>query len=97
MRQNTKIEYRLAEGKNEHYSPLSAELVSLGVDIIVTQGTQATIAAKQATNTISIITGGSGDLVGEGLVAVWRDQAETLPDLRMDCAPLTGEKTENLR
>ena len=67
--QNIKIEYRWAEGKDERYAILAAELVSLGVDVIVAQGTQATVAAKQATNTIPIVVGGCGDLVGEGLVA----------------------------
>jgi putative ABC transport system substrate-binding protein len=65
---NILIEYRWAEGKDDRYVPLAAELVSLGVDAIVTQGTQATLAAKQATSTIPIIVGGAGDLVGEGLV-----------------------------
>lgn len=67
--QNIVIEYRWAEGKDDRYPILAAELVSLGVDLIVTQGTQATVAAKQATSTIPIIVGGAGDLVGEGLVA----------------------------
>ena len=67
--QNIIVEYRWAEGKDDRYAILAAELVSLGVDVIVTQGTQATIAAKQATNTIPIIVGDGGDLVGEGLVA----------------------------
>ena len=66
---NLLIEYRWAEGKDDRYAPLAAELVSLGVDVIVTQGTVATIAAKQATSTIPIIVGAAGDLVGEGLVA----------------------------
>jgi putative ABC transport system substrate-binding protein len=66
---NLLVEYRWAEGKDDRYAPLAAELVSLGVDLIVTQGTQATIAAKQATSTIPIIVGGAGDLVGEGIVA----------------------------
>jgi putative ABC transport system substrate-binding protein len=35
----------------------------------VTQGTQAVVAAKQATSTIPIVAGGAGDLVGEGVVA----------------------------
>jgi putative ABC transport system substrate-binding protein len=39
------------------------------VDDILTQCTAATVAAKQATNTIPIVVGGAGDLVGEGLVA----------------------------
>ena len=67
--QNILVEYRWAEGKDDRYSILAAELVRLGVDVIVTHGTQATVAAKQATNTIPIVVGGAGDLVGEGLVA----------------------------
>ena len=39
------------------------------MDLIVTLGTQATVAAKQATSTIPILVGNAGDLVGEGLVA----------------------------
>jgi putative ABC transport system substrate-binding protein len=67
--QNVLVEYRWAEGKADRYAILAAELVRLGVDVIVTQGTQAAIAAKQATNTIPIIVAGAGDLVGEGLVS----------------------------
>ena len=67
--QNISVEYRFAEGKEERYAILAAELVNLGVAVIVTVGTQAAIAAKQATNTIPIVVGGGGDLVGEGLVA----------------------------
>jgi ABC-type uncharacterized transport system substrate-binding protein len=67
--QNISVEYRFAEGKEERYAILAAELVNLGVDVIVTGGTRATLAVKQATNTIPIVVGGGGDLVGEGLVA----------------------------
>jgi putative ABC transport system substrate-binding protein len=67
--QNILVEYRWAEGKNERYAILASDLVSLGVDVIVVQGTQAAIAAKHATSTTPIIVGGAGDLVGEGLVA----------------------------
>jgi putative ABC transport system substrate-binding protein len=67
--QNIRIEYRWAEGKDDRYPILAAELVALAVDVIFTQGTAATLAAKQATNTIPIVVGGAGDLVGEGLVA----------------------------
>jgi putative ABC transport system substrate-binding protein len=66
---NISVEYRFAEGKNERYAILAAELVNLGVDVIVTGGTAATLAAKQATNTIPIVVLNAGDLVGEGLVA----------------------------
>ena len=67
--QNILVEYRWAEGKDDRYPILAADLVNLGVDVIFVQGTQAAIAAKQSTNTIPIVVGGAGDLVGEGLVA----------------------------
>ena len=67
--QNILFEYRWAEGKDERYAILASDLVSLGVDVIVVQGTRAAIAAKQATSTTPIIVGGAGDLVGESLVA----------------------------
>jgi ABC-type uncharacterized transport system substrate-binding protein len=67
--QNILVEYRWAEGKDERYAILASDLVSLGVDVIVVQGTRAAIAAKHATSTTPIIVGGAGDLVGEGLVA----------------------------
>jgi len=67
--QNIAIEYRYAEGKEERLADLAAELVRLRLDVIVTVGTQATLAAKHATSTIPIVVGTAGDLVGEGLVA----------------------------
>ena len=63
------IEVRWAEGRNERYSEIAAEFVRLKVDIIVTQGTPATIAAKQVTSVIPIVFVGIGDPVGTGLVA----------------------------
>jgi putative ABC transport system substrate-binding protein len=67
--QNILLEYRWAEGSTDRYPVLAGELVYLRVDVFVTLGTQATVAAKQATNTIPIVAGGAGDLIGEGLVA----------------------------
>src|SRR5712692_6118361 len=46
------IEGRYAEGNVERLPALAAELVRLHVDVIVTAGTPATHAAKQATSTI---------------------------------------------
>jgi putative ABC transport system substrate-binding protein len=66
--QNIKIDYRWAEGNDDRFAGLAAELVSLNVDVLVTQGARATIAAKQATSSIPIVVGSAGDLVGEGLV-----------------------------
>jgi putative ABC transport system substrate-binding protein len=67
--QNIAIEYRYAEGKQERLADLTTELVRLRLDVIVTVGTQATRAVKQATSTIPIVVAGAGDLVRAGLVA----------------------------
>jgi putative ABC transport system substrate-binding protein len=63
------IEYRSADGRDERYPGLAAELVRLNVDVILTRGTPATLAAKTATGTIPVIITGVGDPVAQGLVA----------------------------
>ena len=57
---NVAIEYRWAEGRNERFANLVDELVRLKVDIIVTQGTPAVIAAKRATSVIPVVFFNSG-------------------------------------
>ena len=52
---NLRLEARFAEGRDDRYPALAAELVALPVDIIVTWGTPAALAAKQATTTIPIV------------------------------------------
>src|SRR5262249_47456819 len=64
-----KIEYRWAEGREERFAEIAAEFVRLKVDIIVTAGTPAVVAARQATTVIPIVFAGAGDPVGAGLVA----------------------------
>jgi putative ABC transport system substrate-binding protein len=53
---NFTIEYRAADGKFEQMPKLVAELIGLGVSVIVTSGMPAVIAAKKATSTIPIVT-----------------------------------------
>src|SRR5262249_49949465 len=67
--QNLVIEYRFNEGKAELLRALAAELVRLRVDVIVTNGTPPTAAARDATQTIPIVFGAVGDPVGSGFVA----------------------------
>lgn len=62
------IEYRFAEGAATRFPGLAAELVDLPVDVIVTWGTPATLAALKAISSIPIIMS-AGDPVGAGLVA----------------------------
>jgi putative ABC transport system substrate-binding protein len=67
--QNVSVEYRWAEGHDDRLAGLAAELVRSHVDVIVTTGTPAAFAAKQATTTIPIVMASAGDPVRSGLVA----------------------------
>ena len=53
--QNIAIESRWAEGKDDRYPTLAADLVRLKVDVIVAVGGAASKAAQQATRTIPIV------------------------------------------
>ncbi len=63
------LEERSSQGRSERFSDLASELVRLNVNIIVTWGTPATLAAKQATTTIPIVMASAGDPVSSGLVS----------------------------
>jgi len=52
---NIAFEWRWAEGRADHFSDLASDLVRSKVDLIVTTGTQSSLAAKQATTTIPIV------------------------------------------
>ena len=63
---NIVIEYRSAEGLGERFPKLVADLLRLNVDLIVTRGTRAVIAAKSATTSVPIVMAA----VGEPLMVV---------------------------
>ena len=83
---NLDIEYRYANGNVEKLPELAAELVKLKVDVIVTSGEPAALAAKRATNSIPIVAVEYGmDPVKAGIVA-----SLARPD-----ANVTGLATQN--
>src|SRR3989442_14321437 len=57
---NFMIEYRSADGRRERFPELATELVRLKVDVILTRGTPAVMAAKNATGTIPVVMAASG-------------------------------------
>lgn len=65
---NITIHYRWADGRYERLPALAAELVGLKVKLIITQGTPAAVAAKQATQTIPIVMAIVGSPVESGVV-----------------------------
>ena len=66
---NLHVERRYAGDRLEALQPLAEELVRAHVEIIVTAGTPATLAAKRATSTIPILIRAAGDPVLTGLVS----------------------------
>jgi putative ABC transport system substrate-binding protein len=63
------IEYRSAEGDDQRFPILARQLVQSRVDLILTRGTPAALAAKNATATIPVVITGVGDPVGQRVVA----------------------------
>jgi ABC-type uncharacterized transport system substrate-binding protein len=55
--ENLQLHARFAEGRDDRYPSLALDLVKLPVDVIVTWGTPAALAAKQATTTIPVVMG----------------------------------------
>ena len=94
---NLAIEYRWAEGRDERYTEIAAELVRLKVDVIVTVATPATLAAKQATTVIPIVFLTASDPVGTGLVASLARPGGNVTGLANQISDTTGKKLEFLR
>ena len=96
--QNIAIEYRYAEGKQDRFPELVAELVLLKVDIIVVGGDALARAAKNATKTIPIVMMGSGsDPVEIGLIESLARPGSNVTGLTSLTRELGGKRLELLK
>jgi len=86
------IEYRWAEGHSERLAEIAAEFVGLTVNVIVTAGTAAVIAAKRATSVIPIVFGTAGDPVASGLVASLARPGGNVTGLSNESADIAGKR-----
>jgi len=94
--QNLILEDRYAAG-NEQLPALAAELAGLNVDVIVTIGTPAARAAKEATRTIPVIFVIQANPVERGLVASLARPGGNLTGLTASPEELDGKQLELLR
>ena len=91
------IEVRWAEGRNERFAEIAAEFVRLKVDVIVTAGTAAVVATKQATAVIPTVFAVAGDPVGTGLVASLAQPGGNVTGLSNQATDTVGKRLELLR
>jgi putative ABC transport system substrate-binding protein len=93
---NLAVEMRAADGREDRLPVLAAELVEAGVDLIVTQGTPASRAAKGATAAVPIVTA-TTDPVGTGLVRSLAKPGGNVTGTTNYNPDLTGKKLQLLR
>jgi len=91
------IEYRWAEGVPERSAEITAELVRRKVDVIFAVGTEAALAARQATSTIPIVFPVAGDPIGVGLVASLARPEGNATGLSNQAVDLGAKRLEILR
>ena len=95
--QNLVIEYRSGDGHVNRFPELAAQMVRLNIDIIVTRGTPAALAAKKATATISIVMAAIGEPVETGMVASLARPGGNVTGLSAFVTELTAKRIEIMR
>src|SRR5262245_46359296 len=95
---NLTIEYRYAEGKGAtRLAELATELVGLKPDVIVAESPTATLAAKNATNTIPIVMVEVSDPVAQGLIVSLARPGGNITGLSGFGDELAGKRVELLK
>jgi putative ABC transport system substrate-binding protein len=94
---NIVIEYLYTEGKIDRYPALAAELVRLKVDVIVSAGSTATRAVKEATSTIPIVMSQDSDPVGNGFVVSLARPGGNITGLSTLAPEIRGKQLELLK
>ena len=94
---NYVLEYRSADGSNDRFPELAAELVRLKVDLIVTRGTPATQACQKATTTIPVVTTAVGDPVATVLIASLARPGGNITGLTSITSDLVGKRLQLLK
>jgi ABC-type uncharacterized transport system substrate-binding protein len=94
---NLIIEYRWAEGRDDRLPALAADLVRLQVEMIVTQGTLATLEARKASATMPVVFAVAGDPVAAGLVGSLTRPGGNVTGLAVMGSEMTAKRLELLR
>jgi putative ABC transport system substrate-binding protein len=95
--QNISFENRTTVGHYSRLPDVAAELVRLKVDIIVTWGTTAALAARKATGTIPIVTTAGSDPIETWLAASLARPGGNVTGLTTSGRELIGKRIEFLK
>jgi putative tryptophan/tyrosine transport system substrate-binding protein len=95
--ENLRLQSRFAEGHDDRYPGMAAELVKLPVEVIVKWGTPAAVAAKQASRTIPIVMGSIGDPVSVGIVPSLARPGGNVTGFAAQNVDLEGKRLELLK
>jgi len=95
--QRISFEPRWAKGDDDRLPKLAAELVGLKVDLIVTGGANAAVAAKRATSSIPIVMTTSSDPVELGLISSLRQPGGNVTGMTSIQSELAGKRLELVR
>lgn len=94
---NLRIEIRSDEARAERYRALAEELAALKVDLIVTGGTPATLAAKNLAGSIPVVIANALDPVDTGLVASLEKPGGKVTGIAVLTEELETKRVELLR
>lgn len=92
--QSVTIEYRFADGQYDRLPALAAELVRRDVDLIITAGPPAGLAAKSATSKIPIVFVMGIDPVAAGIVTSLNRPSENITGVMLSNSALTQKRLD---
>src|SRR5262245_12563810 len=91
------LDFRFAKGNIDALPSLAVELVRIPVDVIVADGIAATRAALDATRTIPIVIGASGDPVHLGFVRSIRQPGGNVTGMTIRVEGLSSKRLQLLK
>ena len=95
--ENLRLVRRFSEGHDDRFPALAGEMTAVPVDMIVTWGTPAAVAAKQATSTIPVVMGAIGDPVSVGIVSNLARPGGNITGFAGQNVDLEGKRLELLK
>jgi ABC-type uncharacterized transport system substrate-binding protein len=95
--QTVAFETRWADGQVDRLPGMAAELLRLNVDVLVTAGSAAAQAAKNATTSVPIVMATGGDPVGLGLVDTLARPGGNVTGMTTLTRELSGKRLEVFR